>query len=154
MPTRNKNLQYMVSPEFKDALNSELKRIGWKGSRTDFIHEAVLYLAEKLHMDLPAPKRPSGYQVDALPPGWKSRLYQDRYQLVAEWSEEDQSFIFQHLHLLEELPRGGFSTLRCDTPLAAEVYIYAPESADEAAIKQQAAQDLYEQVDGLLIEES
>lgn len=91
-------------------------------------------------------------KIGELEPGWRSRFYRDRYQLIAVWNEREQQFIFQHLHLMDEMPTGEFVTLRCDEPLPAEVAIYAPESADETMVRQQAAMDLFEQVDSLLEE--
>ncbi len=84
--------------------------------------------------------------------GWLSRLYRDRYQLVAVWDTEAGQFIYHHLHLVDKLPSGTPLMLRCETPIVAEVAIYAPDSADETMVRQQAAMDLYEQVDSLLEE--
>lgn len=39
---------------------------------------------------------PHGVRADALPKGWRSRLYQDRYQIVAKWMGDDWEI--SHFH--------------------------------------------------------
>lgn len=87
-----KKLTVYAEPAFISALNElNIK------NKSAFIAEAI---AEKVKRDydvaLPIASAPHGVRLDALPDGWKSRMYPDRYQIVAVW--DGNEFFFSHAH--------------------------------------------------------
>lgn len=108
------NLGVRCTPEFRAALDAALKHLDYPGSRAEYV---LLALVERLQRDgiadVPAPAAPYGVRKDARPDGWKSRLYADRYQLVAVWSLQD-GFVFNHLHEYDIDPSRLFGTIRAE----------------------------------------
>lgn len=63
---------------------------------------------------------PHGVRNDALPQGWKSRLYQNRYQLVAEYTAS--GFEIYHYHEYPKPVTNVFGVLEVIVP-PAEVHV-------------------------------
>lgn len=83
--TNLKNLGARATADFIAHLDEHLNRINWHGNRSDYILTALVEkMASELDDDIPNPKPPHGVRPDALPQGWKSRLYADRYELVVD----------------------------------------------------------------------
>lgn len=108
----NKNLNLMVFPEFKDAYDKMLEERGIK-NRSEHILSLILADAQAHGYKLPPAAAPHGVRSDALPQGWKSRFYPDRYQIVAVWNGKE--FEFSHLHETERFDSDRvLDTLRAD----------------------------------------
>lgn len=91
-------------------------------NRSEYIREAVaMRVLRDFDKVLPA-SRPHGVRLDAMPTGWKSRLYRDRYQLVAIWNRDGFQFIPLHEF---DLVRTGrvYGTLRAETPEPCEITV-------------------------------
>ena len=123
MSKKRIDLKLRVTPEYKEALDVYLKSIK-KTNTAAFILEAV---AEKVMRDggiLPAPIAPHGVRSDALPIGWLSRLYPNRYQLVAVW--DGKGWDVEHLHDVSELPNLPKKIIQYET-----LYPRPPEEGNE-----------------------
>lgn len=92
--TKLKNVSYRGSQEYVEALSQIAQNEGQ--TLAQFVESAVQARVEAIGASLPASKAPRGVRVDMIPRGWKSRLYADRYQLVAEWGVE--GFTITQLH--------------------------------------------------------
>jgi hypothetical protein len=99
-----KNLGGRATAEFIEALDQHIKRLGFNGSRSDYILTALVEkMISESDEDVPSPKAPHGVRMDARPEGWKSRLYADRYELVV-----DENMKVHHLH-----EYGSIEKFRC-----------------------------------------
>jgi hypothetical protein len=135
MPSKNKSIGSRARPEFVDFLDSHLQQSGYPGSRSDYVLEAI---TEKLQHDgaigIPVPKAPSGISEGERPTGWRSRLYKDRYQLVAAL---DDSHEWHICHQHESTHRGKpLGVIRAETPYPLEVTVYCADSFDRAQVQQ------------------
>lgn len=138
--TSLKNVGVRATYRWLYALDKHLKNINFDGSRNDYILAAVQSRVESESGQLPAPKAPHGVRNDALPDGWRSRLYKNRYQIVAVIAPED--VYFHHWHELPDEPQLPFlATITADEVLPGdgnkvEVYVYGATKMDADTIKQ------------------
>jgi hypothetical protein len=119
MPTIN----ITVTEEFRDTLADMLSQEGIK-NRSDYILSLIQADAKSRGYLLPPAIAPWGVRQDALPQNtdgghWKSRLYSDRYQIVAVWN--GKGFEFSHLHEFGVIEQGRiFDTLRADEVISGD----------------------------------
>lgn len=92
-----KQIKFHARPEFADALKELAKQTG--DNQSEVIVKAIQHYASMLGTEMPTAVAPHGVRSDALPKGWKSRLYPDRYVLIAYW---DGSSIKLEQHHLSE----------------------------------------------------
>jgi hypothetical protein len=108
--------------------------------KSGFIRDAIEEKARRDFPDAPQPPvamAPDGVRTDARPMGWRSRLYRDRYQIVARHDGKD--WIFQHFHEDENTGDAEpFGIIRAETPYPAEIVVYCPATFD----KENVAHDL------------
>jgi hypothetical protein len=140
-----KNLGVRATPEFIEHLDNHLTQINFTGNRTDYVLNA---LVEKLKSesgdDIPPPKAPNGVRTDARPNGWKSRLYPDRYQLVAIADLEAKCWIFHQLHTIDvgNIEYAAFGLIRADMPHPVEVAVYCPANWRKSDVKSEIGLEL------------
>lgn len=138
--TSLKNVGVRATYRWLFALDEHIKRIGFVGSRNDYVLAAINEKVKAEGGTLPAAKAPHGVRGDALPDGWRSRLYRDRYQIAAILAPED--VYFHHWHELPQEPELPFlATLTADEVLPGdnnkvELYVYGATKMDADAIKQ------------------
>lgn len=123
MPSNLKQLKTRVSEQFRDEFNAIAEKHNLNASK--FIADAI---AEKIQRDysetLPGASAPHGVRKDVLPSGWKSRLYRDRYQAVAQWTGTSEGFVFHNYHEFnEDLNDRVFQIVRTEQPEPAEITI-------------------------------
>lgn len=140
-----KNLGVRATPEFIEHLDSHLTKINFTGNRTDYVLTALVNkMASESDDDIPPPKAPNGVRTDARPNGWKSRLYPDRYQLVAVADLEEKQWVFHHLHSanLSEIEYEAFGLIRADMPYPVEVAVYCPANWHKSDVKNEIGLEL------------
>ena len=123
MATKLKQIIAYVRPEYREELKDILKQENIRTS--EFIIQAI---DEKVQRDfdttLQPASAPHGVRSDALPTGWKSRLYKDRYQIIAKWTGSGEGFILCHYHeFTENLENRIYKTVRTEEGQPAEVTI-------------------------------
>ena len=121
MPSKLKQLKTYVTAEYQSAFDKIAKL--YKLNKSEFISDAI---SEKIKRDygtdLGVSSAPHGVRNDALPTGWKSRLYRDRYQLIAKFT--DNGFELSHYHeFAESLDNRVFDTLNAETPEPVEITV-------------------------------
>ncbi len=107
-----KQIVIRATPEFLKALDDHISNQSFSGNRADWILAAIRAKAAQEGSQLPGAKAPQGVRSDVLPAGWLSRLYQDRYQLVAVCT--NQGIDVTHLHKFEGEITNVYDTLRAD----------------------------------------
>ncbi|MGB1284992.1 MAG: hypothetical protein ACPG7F_00545 [Aggregatilineales bacterium] len=120
-PDDRVDVKISATRHYRDQLDAAA---GGRENRTAFIEEALHDAADRAGVALPARMSPNGLRAGVLPDGWKSRLYENRMQLVAFWNGREIDF--KHLHLYA----GGFRDgvlLSEDHPLAEQAKLPAFE---------------------------
>lgn len=119
MPSKMPNLGARATKEFIAALDAHIQSVGFKGKRSDYILGAITErMKREAATKVPAAKAPHGVRNDSLPlnpdgTSWKSRLYPDRYQLVAIWNGAE--FEIYNLHESPAFNKSRiFGNLRAD----------------------------------------
>lgn len=129
-----KNTGNRASEEFIEALDKHREQ--YEGTRNDYINEAVRQRVTREGGYLPVANAPHGVRKDARLNGWRSRLYPDRYQLVAIWDAGQNEWIIDHLHNTNSRathPNRGI--IRAETPYPLEIAVYAPLGVDKEALQ-------------------
>lgn len=118
-----KLITFKASEDWRNHLNA----ISGKNTSA-YIIQAIEEKADRDGQPFPvAAVAPHGVRSDALPTGWKSRLYKDRYQLVAEYTVT--GFEVCHLHEYGKLPENVFGTLRVESPAMEITIVGVPSGA-------------------------
>lgn len=135
MPSSNKNLGARALQSFVDALDDHIVKVGYTDSRSDYIIEAIIARVTAEGGALPKAKAPSSARKGERLMGWRSRLYENRYQLVAILN--DGEWQINHLHNtdMDSITQPMRNTLRSETPYPLEMTIYAPDHLPKSGLQ-------------------
>jgi hypothetical protein len=138
-------LSIIVEEVFKKALQEYVDSRNVKLS--DYVRTAIIEKAEREGKELPAPVALDGYRKDQIPEGWKSRLYEDKYQLVIDVFNERITHLHQYVGSIQ-----GAKVANAERDgIKAELYlINLPVGLDEATLSQEISLILSEQLEGVI----
>lgn len=116
-----KQIKFKATEAFRNELYVLLKQhnIAVK----TFIVDAIIEKAKRDYdVQLQPASAPHGVRNDALPVNWKSRLYRDRYQLVAVKEKYGVELIPLHQYEGETVSTTAYINHRVESPEKAEIY--------------------------------